>query len=110
MQSYFEKILIKNEPFLLYYRFKWYGGKIMQDILDLIREAKPLYHARKKRKQQIKIGLATLACVAFVWNFTSQEHVVDDLSWWDLGENEALLTDVEYSGLPLDDYGLLWVG
>ena len=53
-------------------------------------------------------GIATL--VAFVWNFTPQEQIADDLSWWDLGENEALLTDIEYSGLPLDDYGLLWVG
>ena len=97
---------------LFYYTIFLNGmeGKIMQDISDLIKEAKPLYHARKKRKQQIKIGLATLTCVAFVWNFIPQKDVVDDLSWWDLGENEALLTDVEYSGLPLDDYGLLWVG
>ena len=86
------------------------GG--MQDISDLIKEAKPLYFARKKRNNRIKAGLATLACVFLVFAFIPQKQTSDLYYYWDLGyvDSANSLSYVENLGLPVDDYGLLLVG
>ena len=82
----------------------------MQDISELIKEAKPLYFARKKRNFQIKSGLTALACVLFVFSLWPKSQQVDNFSFWDLGYSDTeTITYVENFGLPVDDYGLLWV-
>ena len=84
----------------------------MQNISDLIKEAKPLYFARKKRNNRIKAGLATLACAFLLFAFIPQKQSTELYYYWDLGytENSNNLTYVENLGLPVDDYGLLLVG
>ncbi len=85
------------------------GGK-MQDISDLLKEAKPLYFARKKRNKQIKVVLASVACAMFVFAFLLQNQISENPVYWDLGDQESeVKTYVENLGLPVDDYGLLLV-
>lgn len=83
----------------------------MQDISNLIREAKPLYLTRKKRNRRIKASLAVLGCVAFLAFIMPEEKTVESIYYWDLGyiEAETTKTYVEDLGLPVDDYGLLLV-
>lgn len=82
----------------------------MQDISELLKEAKPLYLARKKRHNRIKAGVVMLTCAMFVIAFLPQKQSTEGLVYWDLGytgtESE---TYVENLGLPVDDYGLLLV-
>lgn len=84
----------------------------MQDISDLIKEAKPLYWARKKRNNRIKAGLAALACAFLLFAFIPEKQTSELYYYWDLGYTETNnnLTYVENFGLPVDDYGLLLVG
>ena len=82
----------------------------MQDISDLIREAKPLYFARKKRHNRIKSSLAVLGCCFLVFAVWPDKKPVDTYSFWNLGYTESQkATYVENLGLPVDDYGLLKV-
>lgn len=84
----------------------------MDDISSLIKEAKPLYLARKKRNARIKSGLATLLCFAFIGGFysgsTAEKGYLFQL------DNEIYLTEngsvIEDMGLPTDEYGMLMVG
>lgn len=83
----------------------------MQDISNLIKEAKPLYFARKKRNRRIKAGLAMLICGVFISAVLPRTQVSDTSYYWDLGYTESETTTyVENLGLPVDDYGLLLVG
>ena len=85
-------------------------GGTMQDISDLLKEAKPLYFARKKRNNRIKAGFAAVVCMLFVFAFLPQKQTPENLYYWDLGYTETeTKTYVENLGLPVDDYGLLLV-
>lgn len=82
----------------------------MQDISDLLKEAKPLYFARKKRNNRIKSGVAALACCFLIFAAWPEKKSVEDFSFWNLGYTEIQTTTyVENLGLPVDDYGLLQV-
>lgn len=82
----------------------------MQDISDLIKEARPLYFARKKRNNRIKSGLAVLGCSLLVFASWPDKRPVETFAFWDLGYTESeKATYVENLGLPVDDYGLLQV-
>lgn len=82
----------------------------MQNISDLIKEAKPLYFARKRRNNFIKSGMAVLVGLFLVisgWTGDSSDEI---FYYWDYGYNETeIITYVEKLGLPVDDYGLLLV-
>ncbi len=87
----------------------------MEDISNLIREAKPLYFARKRRNNAIRSTLAALVGVCMLGTFYT--HHIDNVGWdysyyiyggeFSVSENESVLEDM---GLPTDDYGLLMVG
>ena len=82
----------------------------MQDISDLIKEAKPLYFKRKRRNQVIKAGGSILALVMLVFAFMPQSQNYSYSSYWDLGDAEyQQISSIEEMGLPVDDYGLLKV-
>ena len=82
----------------------------MQNISDLIQEAKPLYLARKKRNNCIKTSVALMFCICLVYLSFPQKQVAD-VSYWDLGYTETETASyIENLGLPVDDYGLLLVG
>ena len=57
----------------------------MDDISDLLREAKPLYFARKRRRNQIKATLGMLVCVVMMSNLWPQKY-----------SNYVLLPDTEF--------------
>ncbi len=83
----------------------------MEDISKLIREARPLYFARKRRRRLMAAGMTM--CVSFVlWavaiNIVVQQKVYD--SWTEqiyVMQNGSV---IEEMGLPVDEYGLLLVG
>lgn len=84
----------------------------MEDISKLIREARPLYFARKRRRRLMAAAGMTM-CVSFVlWavaiNIVVQQKVYD--SWTEqiyVMQNGSV---IEEMGLPVDEYGLLLVG
>lgn len=83
----------------------------MEDISSLIKEAKPLYFARKKRNARIKTALAALVVFAGIGHFYSGggEQVYE--YYWNndlYAVNESSV--IEDMGLPTDEYGLLMVG
>lgn len=84
-----------------------------EEVSQLLKEAKPLYIARKRRNNRIKSGAAMLACVAVLAFFRPQQ---EDYSYYaDYGDNYWYSTDnttsvIENMGLPTDEYGLLMVG
>lgn len=84
----------------------------MTDITNLIQEAKPLYFARKRRRNQLKAAFVALMLIigvnglyqpnpAYIYNFDSMD-------------NELNLTQsgsvIEEMGLPTDEFGLLMIG
>lgn len=86
----------------------------MEDISNLLKEAKPLYFARKRRNNRIKATLGMLVFVAIMSGVWPQKY-----------NSYSLLPDTEFEsqvaqikdgsviedlGLPVDDYGLLMVG
>lgn len=86
----------------------------MDDISKLIKEAKPLYQARKKRNNRIKAGLAMLFCVVMMNMFYPKAYTGSyDYNYNDgWAEIVTVATDgsvIEDLGLPADDYGLLMV-
>ena len=85
-------------------------GVDMENISDLIKEAKPLYFARKKRNNRIKAGFCCLGCLFLMVAIWPQKEILDASCYWDLNEIEEEETYVENFGFPVDDYGLLLVG
>ena len=82
----------------------------MQDISDLIKEAKPLYFKRKRRNKVIKIGSSILTAVVLAFALLPQSQDYSYSSYWNLGETEyQQISSIEEMGLPVDDYGLLKV-
>ena len=84
----------------------------MQDISDLIKEAKPLYHKRKKQRRIVKSALAGVACLFLVFVNMPNYQMNDNFynPYVDYGYEIDDVTYVEEIGLPVDDYGLLLVG
>lgn len=82
----------------------------MEDISLIIKEAKPLYFARKRRNRIIKGAMGVMAC-CFLINISllkPREEFYD--SWTQeiyMTENGSVIEDM---GLPVDEYGLLMVG
>ena len=83
---------------------------IDDDISRLIKEAKPLYFARKRRNRVIKTTLATIICVLGIQMYSSSSNYMYD---YDGLSEEIYLTEngsiIEDMGLPVDEYGLLEV-
>ena len=81
----------------------------MDNISQLIKEARPLYFARKKRRRQIKSGLAVIAVVLGLSRFYPQSA---EVYYYDL-DSEVYQTVngsvIEDMGLPVDDMGFLMV-
>lgn len=86
----------------------------MSDLSELLKEAKPLYFERKRRRNHIKATLAMLVCVVMMSSLWPQKYE----SYTLLPDNEfeskvAQITNgsvIEDLGLPVDEYGLLVVG
>ena len=77
----------------------------MDNISQLIKEAKPLYFTRKKRRRQIKSGLAVIAVdLGLSWFYPQSAEVY----YYDL-DSEVYQTGngsvIEDMGLPVDDMG-----
>lgn len=79
----------------------------MENISNLLKEAKPLYFARKKRNNRIKATLGMLVCVLMLSVFYPQSQTYYDID----GEIYSLSTGsiISDMGLPTDEYGLLMV-
>jgi len=84
----------------------------MDNISNLLQEAKPLYFARKKRNNQIKTFLAVVVCAGMVSLFSIKQQSFDyDYDTWLFDETYISDTTsmIEEMGLPVDNYGLLKV-
>lgn len=80
----------------------------MDEISELLREAKPLYFTRKKRNARIKALVVMVVCVLALGNFYPQKADYNlDI------EEEMLMTEsgsvIDEMGLPTDEYGLFMV-
>lgn len=81
----------------------------MDDISQLIKEAKPLYFARKRRNNRIKATLAMLVCTAMIGLFVSKNQAPFEYQdyWYSIistTEQGSVIADM---GLPTDEFGLL---
>ncbi len=83
----------------------------MSDISNLIKEAKPLYLARKRQKQRFQKVCAAACCACCLFWLAGVDTPEPDLSF--NIEEELYLTEtggaIEDLGLPTDDFGLLKV-
>lgn len=100
----------KNELYIHPFRYNLcMGDKTMDDISKLIKEAKPLYFARKKRNNRIKAALCGLVLIFALGSFYPQSYHFD----YDNLDNEIYTAEngsvIEDLGLPTDEYGLLMV-
>lgn len=83
----------------------------MDNISSLIKEAKPLYFARKRRRNIVK-STSVLLCLLLV-GFAAYSPTKSEIYsyYWD---SEFSVSDnisvIEEMGLPTDEYGLLLVG
>ncbi len=83
----------------------------MDDISNLLQEAKPLYVARKKQRNRIKAVLCMLVGVVMIGTFMPQKSAfVDNGEWVDYEQYISQTSPLEDMGLPVDEYGLLMVG
>ncbi len=88
----------------------------MEDISKLLKEAKPMYFARKRRNNRIKAVMCMLVCVLGLSTFYPQKYDYDwgNYSAYDIISSEVSVTEngsvIEEMGLPTDEYGLLMVG
>ncbi len=80
------------------------------EISQLIKEAKPLYFARKKRNNCLKAVAAMLVCVGGLSCFYPKgaDYSYYAETGWYAAEGEYSV--IEEMGLPTDDYGLLMIG
>lgn len=83
----------------------------MEEISKLIREARPLYFARKRRRRVIKAVVGGVAGLALFFALFTQQKVQPLL--FDAWTEELYMTEngsvIEDMGLPVDEYGLLMV-
>ncbi len=84
------------------------------DISELLKEAKPLYFARKTRRRRIKAALAMLVCVVMLQSFYPRSEPLPDYNWYDaFALTDSTVADntsvIEQMGLPTDDMGFLMV-
>jgi len=84
----------------------------MQDITQLLQEAKPLYKARKRNRRIVAIS-STLGvfCLTIGLSINLMRQVKAPI--YDLWNDEIEQTQngsvIEDMGLPVDDNGLLWI-
>ncbi len=82
----------------------------MEEISKLIQEAKPLYFARKKRRRILTSVSVAMCCCLFVFAATVKQST----PIYDFWEQEVYSASngsiIEDMGLPVDEYGLLWIG
>ena len=80
------------------------------DISLLIKEAKPLYFTRKRRRKQIGTLSAMFACMLFVSPFfvkNSDNQYLYNFDGYDEEINSVQTGSIiEDMGLPTDEYGL----
>ncbi len=83
----------------------------MEDISALIKEAKPLYFARKRRR---RIGTGLLAMLVVLVGLRLPKYNAEPEVLYDLWTTQIYITEsgsvIEDMGLPVDEYGLLMVG
>lgn len=80
----------------------------MENISNLLKEAKPMYFARKRRNNIIKTTLSMLVCVVMLGIYMPGNRT----NFYDLYENiDKIQTGsvLEDMGFPVDEYGLLMV-
>ena len=80
----------------------------MEEISKLIREARPLYFARKRRRRVIKAVVGGVAGLALFFTQQKAQPWLFD-AWTEelyMTENGSVIEDM---GLPVDEYGLLMV-
>ncbi|MDR1694435.1 MAG: hypothetical protein LBR70_04505 [Lactobacillaceae bacterium] len=79
----------------------------MENVSNLLKEAKPLYFARKRRNNRIKATLGMLVCVLMLGVFypVSQPYYDVDSEIYSIYTG-SVISDM---GLPTDEYGLLMV-
>ncbi len=82
----------------------------MDNISELLREAKPLYLKRKRRRNQMKAAF-TLMVAAFMFfvSVPKHSHMIDNGQWVNYEQYIPIDSPIEEMGLPVDDYGLLMV-
>lgn len=82
----------------------------MEEISKLIQQAKPLYFARKKRRKIfVSVGsFMCCCCIVFVAAFRQPLPIYD--TWALEVHNASNGSIIEDMGLPVDEYGLLWIG
>lgn len=83
----------------------------MEDISDLLQEAKPLYFQRKRRCNQLKALLAVVICAWGVNRFSAAPSPYI-YNFDNLDSQISLTADgsvIEDMGLPTDEFGLLKV-
>lgn len=82
----------------------------MDNISSLLKEAKPLYFARKRRNKIIKSSLAGITLL-WVGILTHQPQTTPYPYYWDTEFNISdNISVIEEMGLPTDEYGLLMIG
>lgn len=84
------------------------------DISKLLKEAKPLYFARKRRNNRLKAFAAMLVGVVMLGSFyPKNDGQFDSFDYYFMGCEISVsenISIIEEMGLPVDDYGLLMVG
>ncbi len=82
----------------------------MDNISELLKEAKPLYLSRKKRRNTIKGVFGTLAVAFVCFYFLPQNiYIKDNGQWVNYEQYISHNSPIEEMGLPVDEYGLLMV-
>ena len=83
----------------------------MDDISQLLQEAKPLYFSRKKRRSRIKAGVCMLVGLVMLGALYPQKStLIDNGEWIDYEQYISQSSPIEKMGLPVDEYGFLMVG
>ena len=97
----------------LYFARKRRNNRIKAFAGALLKEAKPLYFARKRRNNRIKAFAGVFALVLMFGGLYPRDYVYTEYNFGDLGR-EIYLTEtgsvIEELGLPTDEFGLLMVG
>lgn len=82
----------------------------MDEISKLLQEAKPLYLARKRTRQRIKVTICTLVGMVMIGLFSFKSPIVTDSGEWvDYDQYMSAVSPIEELGLPVDECGLLMV-